>query len=109
MVDYTFYKTSYGGSLIPEAVFPEVTARAEDYLGKLERKFRLTPCVPDGRAMALCAVAEIMAERHKQQSVSETAVGDVKIKFLQEDEAALYRRIYNRVSCFFDIKRGVGG
>jgi len=94
--------------LISELFFPEVIARAEDWLGKLERQCRLTPYYPNGRDMALCSIAETMAADYKRRYLTESQVGDVKVKFFREDDKALYRRIYNNVSCFFDIKRGVG-
>ena len=88
--------------------FPEAIARAEDWLRKLERQFRLTPCCPTGRDMALCSIAETMAADDRRRHLAESQVGDVKLKFFREDDEALYRRIYNNVACFFDIKRGVG-
>lgn len=107
LADYRFYKDGYKGSQISETCFPEMIARAEDWLAKLEQIFRVTPCGENGRDLALCAIAEIMAADRKRRYLSETAVGDVKIKFFNEDDAALYRRIYNQISCFLKIKRGV--
>ena len=105
MAGYEFYKTVYGGNRVSQQEFPEVIARAEEWLGKLERQFRVTPCVPDGRERALCAVAEIMADGSR--NLTETTVGDVRVKYFREEEQLLYRRLYNRISCFLEIKRGV--
>ena len=107
MASYEFYKTVYGGNRVSQQVFPEVIARAEDWLGKLERQFRVNPCVPDGRDRALCAIAEIMAAEDASRHLTETTVGDVRVKYFREEEQLLYRRLYNRVSCFLEIKRGV--
>jgi len=106
MPSYAFYKTVYGGSLIPESVFPEMVARGKDWLGKLERQFRVTPCCPNGRELALCAIAEAMAE-DRRRDLTETSVGDVKVKFFHADEKSLYRKMYSNISCFLEIKRGV--
>lgn len=106
MADYDFYKTVYQGNGVSQTAFPEVIARAERWLGKLERQFRVNPCVPNGRDMALCAIAENLTADGKR-CLTESAVGDVKVKFFHEEDPALYRRIYNRISCFLEIKRGV--
>ena len=106
MADYDFYKTVYGGNRVSQEAFPEVIARGEDWLGKLERQFRVNPCVPNGRDLALCAIAEIMAA-DDQRHLTESAVGDVKLKFFHEDDQGLYRRMYNKIACYLEIKRGV--
>ena len=57
MVDYTFYKTVYLGSAIPERSFPEMAARAAEHLAQLKRICRVQGGAESER-FALCAMAE---------------------------------------------------
>ena len=79
---YTFYKEQYHGSVLEAEEFPEVLARAEDYLGGLSRRYRVEGSKTD-RSMALCAMAEAMAyfdgARNGQGGLRYASVGTVSM------------------------------
>ena len=106
MVTYDFYKNVYLGSVIPETAFAAAVARAEEWIAKVERTCSVTPCGPDSRAMAVCAVAEAMAANKKRQQVSQATIGGVSIRY--EDSARLESQLLKTLGVYMDICRGVG-
>ena len=105
MVTYDFYKNDYLGSQIPENAFPAAIARAEDWISKVARTCAVAPCGPDSRAMAVCAVAEAMAEDQKRRQVAQASVGGVSIRY--ENSGSLERKLYQVAGVYLDICRGV--
>ena len=60
MVTYDFYENTYLGSAISEKAFPALAARAEEELKVFERIYRVECPGADSRAMAVCAMAEVL-------------------------------------------------
>ena len=106
MVTYDFYKNVYLGSVIPETAFAPAVARAEEWISKAERTYALTPCGPDSRAMAVCAVAEAMTTYKKRQQVSQATIGGVSVRY--EDSARVEKQLLKTLGVYMDICRGVG-
>ena len=57
---YRFYRERYHGTALSREEFQEAVARAADVLCEYERNFRVAGC-EESRAMALCAMAEVIA------------------------------------------------
>lgn len=106
MVTYQFYKDVYLGSHIKEIAFPEMMARAEAWLSKIERTYHVEPVGEDSRAMALCSVAETMEVFLRRQDIAQTTVGGVTIRY--ENDRKLQRQLLQNAGVFLDIRRGVG-
>ena len=79
---YVFYRSTYGGSAISEADFPELLRRAGDKLACYERAYRVTGD-DTARKMALCALAETIAyfqaAQNGQGGLRYASVGTVSV------------------------------
>lgn len=104
MTTYEFYKTLYLGNQLEEEEFPQAIARAEAYVAFLERQYRATAAVENGRDMALCAVADMISRLQKQENVSSATVGNVSVRYFAPDLAASLRRA---VEPYLQLHRGV--
>lgn len=103
MVTYDFYQNTYLGSQLSQTVFEKTVARAEAYIAKLERTCQVTSGCPDGRALAVCAVAEELAKQEGRKDISSASVGDVSIRYRDGGQKDLYR-----CACLYlDVRRGV--
>ena len=103
MVAYDFYQNTYLGSALSQTVFEKTVARAEAYIGKLERTYQVTPGCSDGRALAVCAVAEELAKQPDRSNISSASVGEVSIHYRDDGQKQLYR-----IACLYlDVHRGV--
>ena len=107
MVTYEFYKDIYLGSAISKAAFPEVIARAEEWIAKLERTCQVRTYGPDSRAMAVCSVAETMAVFYKKRMIKQESIGGVSIPYFDAGDRALQRQLLQNAGTFLDIRRGV--
>lgn len=103
MVAYDFYQNTYLGSALSQAVFEKTVARAEAYIGKLERTYQVTPGCPDGRSLAVCALAEELAKQDTRRDISSASVGDVSVRYKDDGQKDLYR-----CACLYlNVHRGV--
>ena len=103
MVAYDFYQNTYLGSQLSQTVFEKTVARAEAYIEKLERSYQVNSNCPDGRALAVCAVAEELAKQDGRKDVSSASVGDVSVHYKDGGQKDLYR-----CACLYlDVRRGV--
>lgn len=107
MPTYDFYQNTYLGSSIPESCFPQLIARAEAWLSKLERTCQVECPGPDSRAMALCAAAEALLARQKRGGVAQTTIGGVTVRY-EESDCGLQRQLLQNAGVYLDICRGVG-
>lgn len=112
-MDYGVYRDRYRGTSLPEADWPEFSARAEDYIGKLKRCYR----VSGQEDMAVCAVADAMyfftcAQNGSGGAVYYTSVGSVSMSgkgiFSQIDLSpqGQEREFYRCAGTYLDIYRG---
>ena len=110
MADYGFYKDVYIGDLIPEKAFPGMALRAQEYLQRLQRRYRVTVPGEESLKMAVCAVAEtIPAHSKRRGGVSAASVGQVSVHYEGSDRAdsLLQRELYEKASIYLEISRGV--
>ena len=115
---YTFYKEQYRGCGLAASEFPELLARARDYLQALERKFSVTGSETD-RSMALCAIAEAMAyfdaARNGEGGLRYASVGTVSISgkgvysAVDISPAAQERELFRAAARYLNIYRGASG
>jgi hypothetical protein len=108
VVTYEFYKNTYLGSALSEVAFKQATARAEEWIAKLERSCRIVPYGPDSRAMAVCAVAETMEVFRKRWMIKSESIGGVSVSYDPGNHSDLQRQLLQNASVYLDICRGVG-
>ena len=110
MADFAFYKDVYMGDLIPEKAFPGMALRAQEYLQRLQRIYRVTAAGEESLKMAICAVAEaIYAHAKHRGGVTAASVGQVSVRYEGSDRSdrSLQRELYDKASIYLDIFRGV--
>ena len=110
MADFAFYKDVYMGDLIPEKAFPGMALRAQEYLQRLQRIYRVTAAGEESLKMAVCAVAEaIYAHSKRRGGVTAASVGQVSVRYEGSDRSdrSLQRELYDKASIYLDIFRGV--
>ena len=101
MPDFTFYREVYLGTAIEENAFPRLAARAQEYLQRLKRAYRVEGG-EQAQAMAVCAMAECLLNRRKP-GVRAATVGGVSVQYAEDSpELALYRA----AGVYLDIYRG---
>ena len=105
MVDYTFYKTVYLGSAIPERSFPEMAARAAEHLAQLKRICRVQGGAESER-FALCAMAEAIYAGSRSGGVKTASLGGVQVQY---DTSGDNDAVYKAAGIYLDIYRGVTG
>ena len=117
-MDYGFYREVYRGSAIEEAQWPELARRAEDYLRKLRKAYRVVGD-EEAFAMAACAVADALcfftaAQNGTGGAVYYASVGSVSMSgkgiFSQIDlsPAGQEKELYRCAGTYLEIYRGVG-
>ena len=60
MTDYSFYTGEYGGSSIPQDAWTAMQRYAGARVARYERIYTVTWLEPNGRDMAVCAIADAM-------------------------------------------------
>lgn len=91
MVDYTFYKEQYGGTVIPEAAWLRIERKAEARLQEFTFN-RLTEPWCDSVKYALCEMAEFLYKNEKiEGKASENTDGyAVSYDLSQSSKSKLY-------------------
>ena len=110
MADFAFYKDVYMGDLIPVKAFPGMALRAQEYLTRLQRIYRVQMSGEESLKMAICAVAEaIYAHAKHRGGVTAASVGQVSVRYEGSDRSDrnLQRELYDKASIYLDIFRGV--
>lgn len=113
-----FYQDVYGGTALEGEELTACAARAEDVLARFERAYRVAEAVPNGRKMALCAMAEAIAYFEAAQNgrggLRYASVGTVSVSgkgiysAVDISPAAQERELYRCASTYLDIYRGTG-
>ena len=106
MVTYDFYENTYLGSAISEKAFPALAARAEEELKVFERIYRVECPGADSRAMAVCAMAEVLFRWAERRGIRTTSVGGVSVSYA--DDLPLGGELYRAASVYLTFYRGVG-
>ncbi len=108
MVTYEFYKDTYLGSALSETAFRQAAARAEHWLSMLERRCYVSASGPDSRALAVCALAEVMDRARDREQVKSASIGGVSVSFADDSHKKLQQRLLQAAGVYLDICRGVG-
>lgn len=120
MVDYEFYKNSYGGCSIAEAEFSVYVRRAEDQLRRYKRIYTVTAPEETSEGMAVCAMADALAYFTAAQNgaggvISSASIGSVSVSYGSAAAAVdlspkgQEKELYRCACRYLDIYRGVGG
>ena len=114
---YQFYLTSYGGTAISQADFPELCRRAGEKLEYFCRIYRVR-ANDHAKKMAVCAMAEVMdyfqAAQNGQGGLRYASVGTVSASgkgvYSQVDISpkAQEQALYRTACLYLDIYRGAG-
>ena len=88
MVEYDFYIDTYKGESIAVEEFPLFEARAAEQLARYKRIYTVTAPEEDAEAMAVCAMADAIAE-----AVNADVVGVVGRKVILYREAVNNKKI----------------
>ena len=107
MPDYRYYLEDYAGSSISEGQFPELMARARDWLENLERYCTVKPYGPDSRKLALCAVAEALQAWRRVQNCQQLSIGGVSVRY-EPGSLSMQRKLLQAAAGYLEICRGVG-
>ena len=104
MVSYDFYSNTYLGSAVPEQAFPGAAARAGEVLQQLCRLCRVEGG-EEAKAMAVCAMAEVIYAQSGRENVISSSVGQVSVRYADRD---LKDQLYRKAGIYLDIYRGKG-
>lgn len=117
MTDYIFYLGEYAGGSIPQDVWPDVQRDASAKVARYERIYTVTWLEPNGRDMAVCAIADAMyaferlqAEGGAIQSASVGSVSESRAAVSAPDTspAAQEQEFYRCLCLYADVYRGCG-
>lgn len=87
MLCYDFYVVNFGGASLSPEEWETQAMKAERYLRYLGGVYELTPRVPDGEKLAVCALAESMQQLDDLKTgkatgpVSSEKVGSVSVSY----------------------------
>ena len=104
MENYDFYVNTYMGSRVPEQAFAAAAARAREVLDYLCRVCRVEGG-ETAKAMAVCAMAEVIYAYAGRKGVVSSSVGEVSVRYGEKD--TLQGELYRKAGIYLDIYRGV--
>ena len=114
---YKFYREIYRGEGISAEAFPQLLARARDYLAGLKSRYTVTGD-EKAESMALCAICDAMAyydaARNGQGGLRYASVGTVSISgkgvyaAVDISPRAQERELYRRAGRYLTVYRGKG-
>ena len=107
MVDFDYYTDTYLGTELTEKEFSALMKRAQAVLNRFCRDYRVEGG-EDAKAMALCAMAEVLRRLGGKQGVASATVGGVSVRYMGDHDRQLYRELYRTARIYLDIYRGVG-
>ena len=110
MVDFTFYRDVYLGSVIPEKAFRGLARRAREILDRFCRIYRVSTEGEDSRKLAVCAMAESLYIHSKHRGgITAASVGEVSVRYEDgaQSDRQLNRELYEKASIYLDFCRGV--
>ena len=112
-----FYIDIYGGRALEGAELSEALRRAEDWLARLEHRYCLSEFVENGRALALCAMADCMAyfaaAQNGRGGLRYASVGTVSVSgkgiysAVDISPEAQERELLRCAKTYLDVYRGV--
>ena len=107
MADFDYYTDVYLGTELTEKEYPALARQAGAVLDRYCRDYRVEGG-EDAKAMALCAMAEVLHRLGDRQGVASATVGGVSVRYMGNRDKELHRELYRAASIYLDIYRGVG-
>ena len=104
MVDFEFYGNTYQGTRIPEKAWPGYAQQAQYYLDRLCRLCRVEGG-DDAKAMALCAMADVLHREKGRENVVSSTAGEVSVRY---GGRTLLGQLYEQAGIYLDIYRRKG-
>lgn len=115
MTDYSFYTGEYGGSSIPQDAWTAMQRDAGARVARYERIYAVTWLEPNGRDMAVCAIADAMYAFERLQAeggaIKSASVGSVSesraaVSAPDTSPAAQEQEFYRCLCLYADVYRG---
>ncbi len=108
-VSFEFYKTIYGGNLIPESDWVNYEAHASAQLIRYKDIYTVSSYTSDeAESMAVCAMAETLYTQDGQLSVKSASIGSVSVTYGEADAKAQAKELFKAAQRFLCIYRGIG-
>lgn len=118
MVDFEFYKNTYGGNSLTPEEWNTFGKRASEQLARYKRIYTVTAPDENAEAMAVCAMADALAyfcaaQNGSGGSVSSASIGSVSVSYgggqaVDCSPKAQERELLRCARLYLDIYRGVG-
>lgn len=118
MVDFEFYRNTYGGDALSAEEFAAFSKRADDQLRMYKRIYTVTAPEEHAEAMAVCAMADALAYFCAAQNgaggaVASASIGSVSVSYgggqtVDCSPRAQERELLRCAKLYLDIYRGVG-
>ena len=117
-VTYQFYVDTYQGGSISEEEWPAAEREARATVSRYQRIYTVTEPEPNSLKMAVCAVAEVLAEHARSTSqesgtVSSASIGSVSVSYATppnvdrvEAQKSLKKECFEAARLHVDIYRG---
>ncbi len=109
---YCFYRTEYNSCEIPEQEFPEMIAKAKNWLEKCKRIYSVSETDSQQEKMALCAVAEgiyLFCRSQRGEFSQKMSIGSVSCTTTMPEIANTYtakeKELLQRAGMYLDICR----
>lgn len=107
MVEYAFYQDTYGGSSLTPEEWAFYGLRAGERLERYKRIYTVVAS-PEGEAMAVCAMAEMLAGAERGE-VKSASIGSVSVSYAAVSRCEQERALRRCAELYVDIYRGVTG
>ena len=104
MADHDFYVNTYLGTRIPEKAWDSYARQAQACLDRLCRLCRVEGG-EDAKAMALCAMADVLYRERGRENVVSSTAGEVSVRY---GGRTLLGQLYEQAGIYLDIYRGKG-
>lgn len=118
MVDYGFYRETYGGTSLSQEEWQIFGRRAGEQLARYKRVYSVTAPESDSEGLAVCAMADALAyfcaaQNGSGGAVSSASVGSVSVSYgggqaVDISPRAQERELLRCARLYLDIYRGVG-
>lgn len=96
LTDYSFYKTNYGGELIPtDIIFCRICLKASNFIRKVTFNRIKKDNISDEVQFAVCSVADELYSIEKVGLKTTETVGNHTISYVQLTENELNKKIYS--------------
>ena len=113
MVEYEFYRDTYGGDSVPQDEFKAYARDASATLERFKRIYTVTPLAEDSEQMAMCAMVDTLYYFTVAQcggfaasvSVGSVSTSKAQTALLDISPKAQSRELYRCACLYLDINR----